>query len=52
MDIAIAGTKNIINAGVITVIDITIGRVIGCAILMIIITITVHHMKGPFSDSN
>ena len=48
--ITIAGTKSIINAGIITGLNTTIGRVIGCTI--IIITIIVDHMKGPLSDSN
>jgi hypothetical protein len=57
MDIIIAGTKSIINAGIITVIDVTIGRVIGCTtttttIIIIITTIIMRHMKGPLSDSN
>ena len=50
--ISIAGTKSIINAGIITGIDITIARVIRCTIIAIIMTIIVYPIKGPLWDSN
>jgi len=52
MEIIVAGTKNNTNAGIITVIDITIGRVIGSTIIIIMATITTRHMKEMLSDSN
>jgi ABC-type phosphate transport system permease subunit len=50
--ITIAGTKSIINAGIITGIGITIARVIGCTAIVIIMMIIVHHIKGRLWDSN
>ena len=46
MIIILAGTKNTINTGIITAIDIVIGRFIKSPI----ITIAMRHVEGPLSD--